>query len=83
VDYPALAERYNEAEKGTILLLKLASHLRLGNIATVLARRGIKRKEDYEITRLKRDTNDVPIPIDLRPVAIKKITKKEMSAYKD
>ena len=83
VDYPALAERYNEAGKDTILLLKLSSRIRVGNIATVLARRGIKRKVDYDITRLKRDANDVPIPVDLRPVAIKKLTSTEMIASKD
>ena len=79
VDYGLLASRYNAAEKNTILLLKLSPHLRIGNIAKVLLGRGLKRKEDYEITRLKRDTNEVPIPVDLRPVAIKKLTEAMMS----
>lgn len=83
VDYHSLAETYNGADKGTILLLKLHPRLRISNIAKTLTRRGLARRIDYEMARLKRDANNTPIPVDLRPVAMKKLTDKEMSGNKD
>jgi hypothetical protein len=80
VDYISLAEEYNRIERDSILLLKLVPTLKLANIATVIKRKGLVRGQDYAMARIKRDSNGVPIPVDLRPVAIKKLTKQVMGS---
>jgi len=79
VDYEVLSEQYDGAERKTIFLLKISPGIRITNIATVLSRRGLVRGKDYDIARIKRDANGAPIPVDLRPVAIKKLTEATMS----
>ena len=78
VDYEALKERYNAMSKGSIMLLKLVSTVKIANMSAVIDKRGLERNRDYTITRIKRDTNGIAIPLDLRPVAIKKVSNRAM-----
>ena len=81
VDYNLLARRYNKAEVESILLVDMPTNLRLANIARVFERRGLERDQDYSMSRPKEDAMGGTIPIEHRPVAIKKLTLERMSTF--
>jgi hypothetical protein len=79
VGYDAIATQYNALGIDAVLLLDLAPEVRIGNIERVLTGRGLTRDIDYCIARPRKDSSDNLIPVDIRPVMIKKLSAAKMA----
>lgn len=81
-DYNRLAEAYNGAEVGALILLPLyGKRARVSNVTKVLLHRGIeanKGARDAEVFRLREDEDGKAIPVDERPLAVRKLSRKQM-----
>jgi len=73
LDYNKLAERYNAAAPGTVILFQPGVGYKLYNIKRVLGNRGLVLGKDAVVEWLKRDKHGSSIPVRDRPVAISKL----------
>lgn len=80
IDFNALAEQYNAAEVGAVLLISVPKTYRAGNFGKVFAGpgRGLTEGEDFTALRITRDENGNSLPMGKRPVAVTKLTAKKM-----
>lgn len=78
IDYNALAEKYNEAPIGTVILLALPSSYRIANMVRVLAGRGLVKDQDFVAVRIVRDMAGKHLPPGDRAVSITKVSTAEI-----
>lgn len=74
IDYNALAEKYNAAQTGSILLVVIPKSYRASNMARVLAGRGLSEGVDFRVSRVTRDEHGNLLPVKDRPLAVFKLT---------
>ena len=78
IDYEQLAENYNEAAVGSIVLIDTGGFIRTHNVNAVIENRGLKRGLHFDSCKLLKDSEGNSIPVDSRPVAITKLKNKNM-----
>ena len=78
IDYNELAKAYNAAKVGSIVLLEAGVSVRANNLITVITGRSLKYKKDFTAGKVMKDASGNSIPPSDRPIAIEKLTKKEM-----
>jgi len=78
IDYNEVADLYNNAEVGSILILPESQHLKTSNVVRVLTNRGLSAAE-FEVfkARIDADGRSINEPSD-RPVGIRKLTSGQM-----
>lgn len=79
IDYNELAENYNKAQVGSILLIKAGLGIRTNNVISVIKNRGLEYKVDFQASKLTKDTTGSKIAPENRPIAIVKVTDTQMA----
>ena len=88
-DYNKLADAYNDAPVGSVILIKMPPSTKTNNVVKVLNGRELNSKvsksetgeevaPDFSIKRLIRDAKGVSIPADRRPLALTKNSDAKM-----
>lgn len=78
IDYNELAENYNKAAVGSIILIDAGASVRTNNVIATIKNRGLKYKVDFHASKLIQDTTGAKISPEERPIALVKQTEKEM-----
>ena len=77
-DYNELADEYNSAAMGSILIMPDSSRLQSSNVIVVLNNRGIDNKVDFRANKAMRAADGTPLPAEERNILIRKLTEKPM-----
>lgn len=78
IDYNELAETYNDAEIGSIVLLEAGLKVRANNLIAIVKGRGLAYKKDFTAGKLMKDNEGNSIAPSERPIAVTKMTNKKM-----
>lgn len=77
-DYNQLANAYDKAEVGSVLILGESHHLQTSNVITVIVARGLANKTDFTMNKAIRDTNGKRLVREDRNLLMTKLTDTPM-----